>query len=109
VPHTDRCAQIDGPVLSQTDLYLLNTELQLHPIMAGASHGFHLMFNLVTGMSPQKYIFVQVNVSQTKVLLAASIPMTGIAISHFLPKTSLQRFPAFKISSSLPSPARGAR
>ncbi|KAJ8584041.1 hypothetical protein M405DRAFT_482982 [Rhizopogon salebrosus TDB-379] len=39
-----------GPVLSQTDLYLLNTELQLHPIMAGGgASGFHLMFNLVTG------------------------------------------------------------
>jgi len=38
-----------GPVLSQTDLYLLNTELQLNPIMAGGYPGFHLMFNLVTG------------------------------------------------------------
>lgn len=38
-----------GPVLSQTDLYLLNTELQLHPILQGANPGFHLLFNLVTG------------------------------------------------------------
>lgn len=44
-----------------------------------------------------------------KVLLAASIPMTGIVIYHFLPKTNLQRFPAFKILSSLLSPVRGAR
>jgi len=38
-----------GPVLSQTDLYLLNTELQLNPILLGTSGGFHLLFNLVTG------------------------------------------------------------
>ncbi|KAN0075537.1 hypothetical protein V8E55_011560 [Tylopilus felleus] len=38
-----------GPVLSQTDLYLLNTELQLHPILHGTDSGFHLIFNLVTG------------------------------------------------------------
>ncbi|KAF8126572.1 hypothetical protein JVT61DRAFT_2749 [Boletus reticuloceps] len=38
-----------GPVLSQTDLYLLNTELQLHPILHGTDPGFHLIFNLVTG------------------------------------------------------------
>jgi len=38
-----------GPVLSQTDLYLLNTELQLHPILQGTGGAFHLMFNLVTG------------------------------------------------------------
>lgn len=40
---------LDGPVLSQTDLYLLNTELQLHPILHGTDSGFHLIFNLVTG------------------------------------------------------------
>ncbi|KAL4065194.1 hypothetical protein V8B97DRAFT_1945934 [Scleroderma yunnanense] len=38
-----------GPVLSQTDLYLLNTELQLNPILQGANPSFHLLFNLVTG------------------------------------------------------------
>ncbi|KAF9228814.1 hypothetical protein BS17DRAFT_772548 [Gyrodon lividus] len=38
-----------GPVLSQTDLYLLNTELQLNPILQGTSGAFHLLFNLVTG------------------------------------------------------------
>ncbi|KAF7323305.1 hypothetical protein HMN09_00127600 [Mycena chlorophos] len=38
-----------GPVLSQTDLYLLNTELELHPIMAGKDGGFHLVFNVITG------------------------------------------------------------
>ncbi|KAG9318098.1 hypothetical protein JVU11DRAFT_165 [Chiua virens] len=38
-----------GPVLSQTDLYLLNTELQLHPILQGTDASFHLIFNLVTG------------------------------------------------------------
>ncbi|KAF7298477.1 hypothetical protein MKEN_01372800 [Mycena kentingensis (nom. inval.)] len=38
-----------GPVLSQTDLYLLNTELELHPIMAGKDGGFHLVFSLLQG------------------------------------------------------------
>ncbi|KAJ7063633.1 hypothetical protein C8F01DRAFT_1133764 [Mycena amicta] len=38
-----------GPVLSQTDLYLLNTELELHPIIAGKDGGFHLVFSLLTG------------------------------------------------------------
>ncbi|KAH7890059.1 hypothetical protein F5I97DRAFT_1934826 [Phlebopus sp. FC_14] len=37
-----------GPVLSQTDLYLLNTDLELNPILQGQSN-FHLLFNLVTG------------------------------------------------------------
>lgn len=36
-------------MLSQTDLYLLNTELQLHPVLQGTDPGFHLIFNLVTG------------------------------------------------------------
>lgn len=36
-------------MLSQTDLYLLNTELQLHPILQGSDHSFQLIFNLVTG------------------------------------------------------------
>ncbi|KAF8644952.1 hypothetical protein AX16_008167 [Volvariella volvacea WC 439] len=39
-----------GPVLSQTDLYLLNTDLTLHPILTGESD-FHLLFNLVTGQT----------------------------------------------------------
>ncbi|KAH0830233.1 hypothetical protein J3R83DRAFT_1592 [Lanmaoa asiatica] len=42
-----------GPVLSQTDLYLLNTELQLHPILQGTDAAFHLIFNLVTGTMNQ--------------------------------------------------------
>ncbi|KAF9234501.1 hypothetical protein BU15DRAFT_78986 [Melanogaster broomeanus] len=36
-----------GPVLSQTDLYLLNTELQLNPILQGTNKAFNLMFNIV--------------------------------------------------------------
>ncbi|KAH7928141.1 hypothetical protein BV22DRAFT_1030959 [Leucogyrophana mollusca] len=38
-----------GPVLSQTDLYLLNTELQLNPILQGSNPAFHLIFNLLDG------------------------------------------------------------
>jgi len=43
-----------GPVLSQTDLYLLKPELEIHPILANQhtnQHTFHLSFNLVTGQT----------------------------------------------------------
>ena len=39
----------DGPVLSQTDLYLLGTELELNPILSNTSESFQLIFNLSTG------------------------------------------------------------
>jgi hypothetical protein len=35
--------------LTQTDLYLLGTELTLHPILAGTEAKFHLVFNVQTG------------------------------------------------------------
>ena len=42
---------IDGPVLSQTDLYLLNTDLQVNPIIShNGDTDFHLVFNLATGV-----------------------------------------------------------
>ncbi|KAG6856732.1 hypothetical protein H0H87_001332 [Tephrocybe sp. NHM501043] len=40
-----------GPVLSQTDLYLLRCELELHPILQGKAGNFHLIFSLVTGQT----------------------------------------------------------
>lgn len=40
-----------GPVLSQTDLYLLNVDLELHPILADTSDSFQFMFNLSTGQT----------------------------------------------------------
>ncbi|KIP07477.1 hypothetical protein PHLGIDRAFT_19157 [Phlebiopsis gigantea 11061_1 CR5-6] len=40
-----------GPVLSQTDLYLLNTELELNPILTNSNAGFQLLFNLNTGQT----------------------------------------------------------
>lgn len=42
--------QTDGPVLSQTDLYLLNTELELNPILEGKIQTQQLQFHLVTGL-----------------------------------------------------------
>ncbi|KAM6500984.1 hypothetical protein JOM56_003998 [Amanita muscaria] len=39
-----------GPILSQTDLYLLKPDLEIHPILAN-QHSFHLSFNLVTGQT----------------------------------------------------------
>jgi hypothetical protein len=41
------CA-VDGPVISQSDLYLLKPNLQIHPILT-KSHSFILIFNLLTG------------------------------------------------------------
>ncbi|TFY77243.1 hypothetical protein EWM64_g6769 [Hericium alpestre] len=38
-----------GPVLSQTDLYMLNTDLELHPILTRGAPGFSLVFDLCTG------------------------------------------------------------
>ncbi|EPS98403.1 hypothetical protein FOMPIDRAFT_1024686 [Fomitopsis schrenkii] len=41
-----------GPVLTQTDLYLLeNVSLELHPILAGEQGSFQLSFNLSTGQT----------------------------------------------------------
>ena len=35
--------------MSQTDLYLLNTELEINPILTNSNAGFQLLFNLNTG------------------------------------------------------------
>ncbi|KAK6996342.1 hypothetical protein R3P38DRAFT_3628997 [Favolaschia claudopus] len=40
-----------GPVLSQTDLYLLNTELEVNPILDNKDENFHLIFNISTGQT----------------------------------------------------------
>jgi len=40
-----------GPVLSQVDLYLLNTELLLNPILEGKLDNYQLQFHLVTGFT----------------------------------------------------------
>jgi hypothetical protein len=39
----------DGPVLSQTDLYLLKTELEINPIFAQKFGGYHLVLDLTSG------------------------------------------------------------
>lgn len=39
---------LDGPVLSQTDLYLLDVPLEIHPILKGTD-SFHLSFDLTNG------------------------------------------------------------
>ncbi|KAF9808548.1 hypothetical protein IEO21_07840 [Rhodonia placenta] len=39
-----------GPVLTQTDLYMLDgVDLELHPILSATDGGFQLIFNIVTG------------------------------------------------------------
>lgn len=43
--------RVDGPVLSQTDLYLLNPHLEVNPILQLQNPKFVLSFNLATGMS----------------------------------------------------------
>jgi hypothetical protein len=40
-----------GPVLSQTDLYLLNTHLELNPILEGKLENHNLQFHLLTGLT----------------------------------------------------------
>jgi len=40
-----------GFVLTQTDLYTLNPELELHPILRQQDPTFHLLFNLSTGQT----------------------------------------------------------
>jgi hypothetical protein len=47
--HFEIPLEIDGPVLSQTDLYLLNTELEINPILEGKGPN-QLQFHLVTGL-----------------------------------------------------------
>ena len=42
----------DGPVLSQTDLYLLSPlQIQIHPIFTNSQKSFHLNFNVITGQT----------------------------------------------------------
>lgn len=43
----------DGPVLTQTDLYLLKPELEIHPILQQKYANFHLLLNISTGMHHQ--------------------------------------------------------
>ncbi|KAJ3487089.1 hypothetical protein NLI96_g3780 [Meripilus lineatus] len=40
-----------GPVLSQTDLYLLKPELELNPILRNANDKFQLIFNISSGQT----------------------------------------------------------
>ncbi|KAJ3518266.1 hypothetical protein NMY22_g13767 [Coprinellus aureogranulatus] len=40
-----------GPVLSQTDLYLLKVPLEIHPILANSDASFHLCFDLTNGQT----------------------------------------------------------
>ncbi|KAK2460691.1 hypothetical protein APHAL10511_007161 [Amanita phalloides] len=61
-----------GPVLSQTDLYLLKPDLEIHPILAN-QHNFHLSFNLVTGQTGGD----QPNVPFEKKEEPATIPRVG--------------------------------
>lgn len=46
--HSGLTMKTDGPVLTQTDLYLLNTDLELNPILGGKVPN-PLQFHLVTG------------------------------------------------------------
>ncbi|KIY48223.1 hypothetical protein FISHEDRAFT_43787 [Fistulina hepatica ATCC 64428] len=38
-----------GPVLTQTELYLLRPELEVNPLLKGTSKNFHFVFNIATG------------------------------------------------------------
>ena len=41
---------VDGPVLTPTELYLLEGKLELHPILKNQCKDFHLDFDMATGM-----------------------------------------------------------
>jgi hypothetical protein len=62
----------DGPVISQTDLYLLKPNLQIHPILT-KSHNFILIFNLLTGAS----LVLANQISKTSRLLFTREGYTG--------------------------------
>lgn len=49
-PYSDIPPCIDGPVLSQTDLYLLKPTLQINPILTKSNPAFNLIFDLATGV-----------------------------------------------------------
>jgi len=40
-----------GPVLTPTELYLLDAKLQIHPILTHSMKAFHLVFNLASGVT----------------------------------------------------------
>jgi len=54
----------DGPVLTQTDLYLLKPELELHPILQQKHPTFHLLLNISTGMHASSS-FQMINISSS--------------------------------------------
>ena len=89
---------VDGPVISQTDLYLLKPNLQIHPILT-KSHNFILIFNLLTGASLtlanqiSKYHAYYQPVKVTRGDLMSSKP-TGTTPSSR--RTSQQHFPGYQ-------------
>ena len=60
----------DGPVLTQTELYLLEeTELHIHPILAQKYDAFQLEFDLQTGINILLLLPVMKRVKMLIVLL----------------------------------------
>ena len=43
--------ETDGPIMSQTDLYLLNPKLEVHPVLTHSLKSFQLVFNLASGQT----------------------------------------------------------
>ena len=86
-------------MLSQTDLYLLNTDLHINPIIShNGETDFHLVFNLATGRSSifsvTFEILAQHSIFHYKAKREDSTTMLVNVISHLCRKTSQQLYHA---------------
>ena len=100
----------DGPVISQSDLYLLKPNLQIHPILT-KSHSFILIFNLLTGASTTlaDHILYADSYRLAKVIRGDLTSSKPTAITHSMRRTSLQHFPVYPSFISSRNVHHGAR
>lgn len=99
----------DGPVITQTDLYLLKPNLQIHPILT-KSHNFILIFNLLTGaylilLSHALHADAGFPVKDTR---GDSMNNKPTATTHSMQRTSLPPFPGCQLFTSLRNVLHGA-
>ena len=100
----------DGPVISQSDLYLLKPNLQIHPILT-KSHSFILIFNLLTGASLilTNSILNSDAYRPVKVTRGDLMSSKPTAITPSMRRTSLRLFPVYPSSISSRNAHHGAR
>jgi hypothetical protein len=84
-------------VLTQTDLYLLGTELTLHPILTNSHNSFHLVFNIQTGvyfsspLPPTPWTVAWAHILVRQVKRADIVLQTGTETCHSHKRISLRR------------------